>query len=67
LGIAFISLRAGGVPQIVENILTKATNLFEISPQSEVCTQSYRLPKLRESPFKEFWDSNLGVLGQNDI
>ncbi len=33
----------------------------------KVFTQSYGLPKLRESQFREFRDSNLGVLEQNDI
>ncbi len=28
---------------------------------------SYAPPKLRESQFREFWDSHFGVLGQNDI
>jgi hypothetical protein len=45
----------------------KATTLLSTSSQSEVCTQSYRPPKSRESKLWEFWDSHLGVLGQNDI
>jgi hypothetical protein len=47
--------------------LTRATTLFQTSLQSEVFTQSYKPPKLRESQFQEFWDSHLGVSGQNDI
>jgi len=43
------------------------TTLFETSFQLEVCTQSYGPPKSWESQFKEFWDSNLRVSGQNDI
>jgi hypothetical protein len=41
--------------------------LLQTSYRSEVCRRSYGLPKLRESQFWEFRDSNLGVLGQNDI
>jgi hypothetical protein len=48
-GITSISLRAGGVPHTVENILTRATTLLQTLPQLEVCTQSYGLPKLRKS------------------
>jgi hypothetical protein len=33
----------------------------------KVCTQSYGPPKSWESKFWEFWDSHLGVPGQNDI
>jgi len=33
----------------------------------EVCTQTYKLPKLQKSQFREFQDSNMGVSGQNDI
>jgi hypothetical protein len=40
---------------------------LETSSQLEVYTQSYGSPKLWESQLREFQDSNLGVLGQNDI
>ncbi len=45
----------------------KDITLLETSPQSAVYTQIYRLPKSWKFQFKEFRDSNLGVLGQNDI
>ncbi len=65
--IVLISFCVGGVPHIVEKILTRATTLLWTSPQLEVYTQSYGPPKLLDTQFKEFRDSNLGVLGQNDI
>jgi hypothetical protein len=65
-GIASIYLWAGGVPNTVGKLSTKVTTLLHTSSQSEVCTQNYGPPKL-ESQFKEFQDSNLGILGQNDI
>jgi hypothetical protein len=40
---------------------------FETSFQSKVCTQSYGPPNLQKSEFWEFWDSHLGVPGQNHI
>jgi hypothetical protein len=52
------------VPHIVGKLLMKNTTLLHISFWSKVCTQSYGLPKLRESQFREFWDSKLGVPGQ---
>jgi hypothetical protein len=67
LGIAPISLHAGGVPHIFLKLLTRATTLFKISPQSEVYTQSYGFSKLQESQFWEFQDSNLGISKQNYI
>ncbi len=51
----------------IEKFMTRATTLFQTSSQSEVCTQSYGPPKLRESQHWEFRDSHLGVPGQNDI
>jgi len=62
-----ISLCAIGMPHTVEKLSTMATTFLWTSPQSKVYTQSYGPPKLRESQFREFRDSNLGVLGQNDI
>jgi hypothetical protein len=55
------------VPHTVAKISTKATTFLYTSPQSKVFTQSYGLPKLYKSQFWEFWDSHLGVPGQNDI
>jgi hypothetical protein len=51
----------------VEKLLTKATTLPQTSSQLEVCTWSNGAPKLWESQLWEFWDSHLGVLGQNAI
>jgi hypothetical protein len=45
----------------------RAISLLKTSFQSEVCIQSYGPPKSWESQFREFWNSNLGVSGQNDI
>jgi hypothetical protein len=67
LQIALISLQTGSVPDTVEKFSTKATTLIENSFQSQVFTQSYGPPKLRESQFWEFWDSHLEITGQNDI
>jgi hypothetical protein len=44
-----------------------AATLLQTSSQSEVCTQSYASPKLRDSQLWEFRDSYLGVPGQNVI
>jgi hypothetical protein len=66
-GIALISLRSGGVLDTIENILTRAITLLQTSSRLEVFKRSYGPPKLRESQFRKFWDSNLRVLGQNDI
>ncbi len=66
-GIALISLCASGVPHIVAKLSTRAKTLLWTSFQSEVFTQSYGPPKLRESQFRGFQDSHLGVAGQNDI
>jgi hypothetical protein len=48
-----------GVPHIIENLLTRVKTLLQTSPQLEVCTRSYGLPKLHESQFWEFWDSQV--------
>jgi hypothetical protein len=48
------------MPHIVGKLLTKVTTLFFISLQSKVCIKSYGPPKLRESQFGEFQDSQLG-------
>jgi len=59
-----ISLCEGSEPHTVEKLSTRATTLLKISSQSEVYTQSYGPPKLREFQLWEFQDSHLG---QNDI
>jgi len=46
----------------VGKLSMRATTLIQTSPQSEVCTQSYGTPKLQESQFWEFQDSQ-----QNDF
>jgi hypothetical protein len=67
VGIAQISLCAGGMWHTLGKLSTKVTTLLQASSQSEVFTQSYVPPKLRESQLWEFRDSHLGVLGQNVI
>jgi hypothetical protein len=67
LGVAPILLFVGGVTHTVEKLSMRAINLLQTSLQLEVCTQNYGPPKSQESQFWEFWDSHLGVLGQNDI
>ncbi len=57
----------GGVRHTIGKILTKATTLLYTSFQSEVYTQSYGAPKLRESQLWEFQDSHLGIPRQNVI
>ncbi len=52
---------------IVRKPLTRATTLLQTSSQSKVFRRNYGPPKFWELQFREFWDSNLGVLGQNDI
>jgi hypothetical protein len=49
-GIDPIYLSADGVQHIIEKLLTRATTLLEIASRSEVCSQSYGAPKLREVP-----------------
>jgi len=41
--------------------LNESTTLLQTTPQSEVCSQSYGAPKLRESPLARFWDSHSEV------
>ncbi len=61
------NLRADDMCHTIGKLLMKATNLLQTSPRWEVCTQNYKPSKLRESHLREFRDSNLGVLAQNDI
>jgi hypothetical protein len=60
-------MRVGGVQYIVSKLLTRATTFLWTSSQLKVSKQSYGLPKLQESQLWEFWDSHLGVPGQNAI
>jgi hypothetical protein len=57
LGISLNYVCVGGVPNIIEKLLTKATILLQISPQLEVYTRSYRRPNWWKFQFREFWDS----------
>jgi len=59
-GIDPIYLVSGGVPCIIGKLSRRATTLLQIAPQSEVCSQSYGAPKLRESHLARFRDSHLG-------
>jgi len=47
--------------------LTRDTTLLQTSSQSNVFTKSYGPPKSRKSQLWRFWDSHLGVPGQNVI
>jgi len=48
-GIDLIYLASEGVSHIVGKLSTRTTTLLHTTPQSEVCSQSYGAPKLRES------------------
>jgi hypothetical protein len=54
-------MRLSGVPYILGKFLTKGTTFLEISPQSEVCLRSYRVPKWREFEFENFEIHNFGI------
>jgi len=62
-----IYLRSSGVLHIFGRLLTRVKTLLQTSPQFHVCIKSYGPPKLRESPFQEFQDSQVGSPWQNDI
>jgi len=55
------------VRHTIRKLSTRATTLLQTSSQSKVYTQSYGPMKLPKSQLWEFWDSHLGVPGQNDI
>jgi hypothetical protein len=59
-----IYLAVDNVRHTIGNLLIRATTLLEIAPRSEVCLQSYGVPKLRESPLAPFRDSHSGVSGE---
>jgi len=63
-GIDSIYLFADNVRHTVEKLLTRTTTLLQITPQSEVCSQSYGDPKSRESQLARFRDSHSGVPGE---
>jgi len=62
-----ISLHAGDAPHTIGKLSMRVTTLLQASPQLEVYTQNYAPLKSWKSQFREFRDSHLGVLGQNDI
>jgi hypothetical protein len=61
-----ISLCVSDMPHIIGKILTKATTLLQPSFQLDA-KNNYGPPKLQKPQFREFWDSNLGILRQNNI
>jgi hypothetical protein len=61
--IALVYLCEGGMAHIIGKLLMRVKTLLWTLPQSKVYTKSYGPPKLQESPFREFWDSQLGNLG----
>ncbi len=62
-----ISLPAGGVIHTVGMILTRTTTSLQTPYQLKDYKKNYKPSKSWESQFREFWDSNLGIPGQNDI
>jgi hypothetical protein len=67
LGIYLIYLSAEGVQHTVGKLLTRATTLLQTAFRSEVYSQNYGAPKLRESQPWRFRDSHFGVPGQKVI
>jgi hypothetical protein len=59
-----IYLAADNVRHTIGKILTRATTLLQTAPRSEVCSQSYGVPKSRESRLVWFQDSHSGVPGE---
>jgi len=59
-----IYLFADNMRHTVRKLSTRATTLLNIAPQSEVLSQSYGAPKLRESELEWFRDSHLGIPGK---
>jgi hypothetical protein len=47
-------MHLGGMKNIIGKLSMRATTLLYTSPQSEVCTRSYGLPKCQKSQFWEF-------------
>jgi hypothetical protein len=54
-------LKVENCPHTIGKLLMKATNLLQTSPQLEVCTHNYGLPKSWEPQFWKFRDSHLVV------
>jgi hypothetical protein len=65
-GINPIYLAVEGVRHTFGKLSTRTTTLFLTALQSDVCLQSYRVPKSWESHLAQFWDSHSGVLGEKN-
>jgi hypothetical protein len=63
-GIDPIYLAVDDMPNIVGKLSTRATTLLHTTLRSEVCSQSYGVPKLQECPLARFQDSHTGVSGE---
>ncbi len=63
-GIDPIYLATDDVPHLVGKLSTRATTLLQTALRSEVCSQSYRAPKPRESRLAGFRASHARVLGK---
>jgi len=63
-GIDPIYLATNDLQHTVEKLSTRATTLLQTTPRSEVFSQTYGAPKLRESRLARFRDSHSEVLGE---
>jgi len=63
-GIDPIYLAINDVKHTIRKFSMRATTLLQTSPRSEVYSQSYGAPKLRECPMVRFQDSHAGVPGE---
>ncbi len=63
-GIDPIYLAADDVRHTIGKLSTRATTLLQTALRSEVCSQSYRAPKSRESQLARFRDSHAGIPGE---
>jgi hypothetical protein len=59
-----IYLCADDMRHTIGKLSTRATTLLQNAPQSKVCSQTYGVSKLRESPLARFRDSHSGVPGK---
>jgi hypothetical protein len=62
-----IYLFVDNMQHIVAKLSMRATTFLHIVSRSKVCSQTYGVPKLRESQLGQFRDSHLGVPGQNHL
>jgi hypothetical protein len=58
-----ISLHVGGMWDAIRKLSIRATTMLQTSSQSEVCTQSYRSPKVARIPVEGISGLPLGNLG----